>query len=261
MQWTRSHCYCATVLAVAAGGPDAAANGSRDQANKQQPSPPGDQADAGGSGKSTCCLMATSDNTLQAANTHTASGNNTSSGNLCNPATGNGATASGSSSDSHSAAAAAPDAASGTPTTHQGAGGEACTVAAAAAGTHVAAPAAGDNSSSTNTGDAQPQPQLNQGQHSAAPAEVFGKTLSNVWSSILASKALQEARTSSSDKGQTAGVAASSSNTLAAAAAAGATDGATSPSRGSSSEDSLLTASDAVVHLMPTGSCRLIGEL
>jgi hypothetical protein len=94
-------------------------------------------------------------------------------------------------------------------------------------------------------------------------------TLSCVWSKILASKALAEAQASSPQRSRSLAntpATGTGSNTAAAAASdsnnttAAAVDGVHGCVSSCSSDESLLTASDAVVHLMPAGKFRLIGK-
>lgn len=293
-----SHAVPCCAAHVHAGGQDVAPNTSRDQADKH-PTQPGDPADAVSScvsGKSASYLTATQGIALQAVNacTHGTTlqavnaciqGNAVQAGNACtqgialqggkactNSASGSTGTgkactnnlpgahssaASSSSSCSHGSATT-PGACNSTSSAQLGVSSTHCTTAPAtrmgAYETGTATGFAADTNSSSNGVHSQPKPENAPQQLHGQDTEVTGATLSCVWSKILASKALAEAHNSAQNSMPAAvaeGALASSSNT---------TDGAGSPGRVSSSDDSLLTASDAIVHLMPTSKFRLIGE-
>jgi hypothetical protein len=284
-------------VCVHAGGQDAAPNSSRDQADKHpaQPGEPAEAASSGVSGKSASYLTATQGNALQAvtacthgttlqavnaciqgdvlqavnaciqgialqgdkACTNSASGN-TGTGKLCNNLPAGHASTAGSSSNCSHGSATTPGACNSTSSAQLGASSTHCTTAPAtpmgAYETGTATGFAADTSSSSNGVHSQPKPENAPQQLHGQDSELTGATLSCVWSKILASKALAEAHNpaqSSMPATVAEGALASSSNT---------TDGAGSPGRVSSSDDSLLTASDAIVHLMPTSKFRLIGK-
>lgn len=135
--------------------------------------------------------------------------------------------------------------------------------ATATAATPPAAASTGSGSGSKADSQAQPA----DGQTSGAPVT----TLSCVWSKILASKAMAEAQASSthscspprSGSSTPNAVGGTSANAAATAGASSSNTAAGTEGEGpatASSDESLLTASDAVVHLMPAGKFRLIGE-
>lgn len=152
---------------------------------------------------------------------------------------------------------------------------------AVSSNTPQAASTASDGGSDGNNANTQPSPQPAQLSSSATldaaaatdTADTDGpvRTLSGAWSKIMASKAVAEAlgSSSSTSNAPTAAAGLARCDTMSATAVtakagtgAGSTllgSATTCCSRGSSDE-SLLTANDAVVHLLPAGLFRRIGE-
>jgi hypothetical protein len=137
-----------------------------------------------------------------------------------------------------------------------------------ASSSHVAVTAAGATlpaEASKSDSKADSQVQLADGKSSDAPFT----TLSCVWSKIVASKAMAKAQTSSAHStspprsGSSTPNAGGTSSDAAATGASSSNTAAGTEGEGpatASSDESLLTASDAVVHLMPAGKFRLIGK-